>query len=385
MIKAALIVFVLILGLTFAPYWAGNTGYILINAGGYTLETSLIIFTALLLLAWVVIQALWRLLQQIFGAKFGAQKWLAKKREQRAVTDLRYAFNAWLQRDYEACAKLADKSKSHHPDPQLAYALAAAAYGECGAREQQRKILTEARVSGFDDEALELLQLLNTQNAEEALQLAQGLSKRRQLTPAQWQAIAEQLARFGHWNTLRDLLPTIEAKQALSATRLHKIKRLCYQAYFRGAGNSEALEQAWRGLSRTDRRQPSIRIAYIEVLVAKGQHRVAAKVAARSLKRGELNLHEVLALSPELWAQDETLHEWIGLQVKQQPQNVDVLLLYAATRFIAREFDLAERALREALSIRNEQYGYRLLGETLLANGRPENALQAFRKASGQR
>lgn len=385
MIKAALFILALILGIIVAPIWSGNTGYIMIQAWGYTLETSLVVFVVLLLAALGFIALFTKAFRAIVGGRLGTRKWLHAKREHRAVVQLRQAFNAWLQRDYEHCAKLADNSRSHHPDPQLAYALAAAAYGEIGEREQQRKLLTDARLAGFEDDALELLQLINTQDANEALTLAQGLSKRKKLTAAQWRAIAEQLARFGHWNTLRDLLPSIERQSALSATRLHKIKRLCFQAYFRTASNAQALEQAWRSLARNERNEPAVRIAYVEVLVAKGHHAIAAKVTAKGLKRGVLNLHEIIALSPELWASDETLHTWIGGYVKEHPNNADALLLYAATRFVERNFELAERALNQALAVRSDQYGYRLLGETLLATGKPEAALQAFRKASGVR
>jgi len=246
-------------------------------------------------------------------------------------------------------------------------------------------MLTEARVAGFADENLEILQLLNTQDAEEALALARTLSSRRKLNPALWRAIAEQLTRFAHWNTLRDLLPRIEASHALSESRLHKVKRLCYQAYFKQSSDSAKLLELWKQLDRKARRSPAIRMAYIEVLVSKGLYQIAAKVASNGLEKGILNLHEVITLAPEHWAHDESLHDWAAKTLKQHPKNADVLQLYAATRFIQKEYGLAEKALREALAVRPDQYSFRLLGETLLAANQPQAALEAFRKASGTR
>lgn len=385
MIKSSFIILAIVIGLIIAPYWSGHTGYVMVQVAGYTMETSLVVAVLLVVLTAIVGWFIVTLLRRLFLSRLWTKRWLKTRRERKAIKSLRAALDAWLNRDYQTSAELADKSKRHHPDPQLAYALAAAAYGEAGANDEQRRLLSEARVAGFNGESLEVLRLLNTNDANEALNLAQGLSTRKKLTPALWRAIAEQLARFEHWATLRELLPRIEKQKALPATRLHKLKRLCFQALFRAELSLDGLEKQWKGLSKAERRNPAVRIAYIEVLVIKGHHAVAAKVTERGLKRGELNLHEILTLSPELWAKDETLHTWVGQEVKANPESACALMLYAATRFIDNEYELAEQALREALRIHPEQYAYRLLGETMLAAGKPEGALQAFRKASGQR
>lgn len=385
MIKYSLIILAIVIGLVVAPFWSGNTGYVMVQAAGYTIETSLVVAVLLLFLVVVITWFIAALVKRLIHSKLWTKRWLKARRERKAIKNLRGSLDAWLNRDYQTSALLADKSKRDHPDPQLAYALAAAAYGEAGANDEQRRLLTEAHLAGFESESLEVLRLLNTNDAAEALSLAEGLSSRKKLTPALWRAIAEQLARFEHWSTLRDLLPRIEQQQALPPIRLHKLKRLCFQALFRAELSLAGFETTWKSLSKAERRNPAIRIAYIEVLVMKGHHAIAAKVTERGLKRGELNMHEIIALSPELWAKDESLQTWVGQKVKAEPDNADALTLYAATRFIDREYELAEQALREALLIQPEQYTYRLLGETLLAAGKPEGALQAFRKASGQR
>lgn len=385
MIKYSLIILAIVIGLIIAPFWSGNTGYVMVQAAGYTIETSLVVAVLLVALTAVILWLLGAVIRRLILSKMWTKRWLKARRERKAIQNLRSALDAWLNRDYQASALLADKSKADHPDPQLAYALAAAAYGEAGAGDEQRRVLSEARLAGFSGESLEVLRLLSTNDSAEALSLAEGLSSREKLSPALWRAIAEQLARFEHWATLRELLPRIEKQQALPPTRLHKLKRLCFQALFRAEMSLEGFQKQWKSLSKGERRNPAIRIAYIEVLVIKGHNAVAAKVTERGLKRGELNIHEIIALSPELWAQEESLHTWIAQKVKAEPENADALTLYAATRFIEKEYELAEKALREALLIKPEQYSYRLLGETLLAAGKPEAALQAFRKASGQR
>lgn len=383
MIKSALVVLAIIIGLLTAPYWGGNTGYVMVQLAGYTIETSVVVAVFIVTFVGLGLWLLLRFIRQLVFSKVATKKWLQARREQKAISLLRSALDAWLNRDFQTSAELADKSKKHHPDPQLAYALAAAAFGEAGASNDQRRILSEAKLAGFSGESLEVLRLLSTDVASEALDLAERLSARKKLTPALWRAIAEQLARFEHWPTLRDLLPRIEKQQAVSAIRLHKLKRLCYQALFKAELSLESLENCWKGLSKAQRRTAAIRIAYIEVLVMKGHHSVAAKVTERGLKRNELKLHEVVALAPELWANNEALSTWVGHAVKESPDNADALKLYAATRFIEKEYELAERALREALVIQPDPYAYRLLGETLLAANKPEGALQAFRKASG--
>ncbi|CUS47886.1 MAG: heme biosynthesis-associated TPR repeat domain protein [Idiomarinaceae bacterium HL-53] len=383
--KSFLLIVILLLGLLIAPVWSGHTGYLLIEAFGYTIETSVVVASVCLVLLWAAILLVWTLITRLFAGQLWTRRWLQGRREKRAVTQLRLALNAWFNRDYKAAAELADQSKLDHPDPQLAFALAAAAYGESGNLDAQRRMLTEARIAGFDDENLEILQLLNTQDAEEALTLARTLTTRKKLNPALWRAIAEQLTRFAHWNTLRDLLPRIEASHALLESRLHKIKRLCYQAYFKHTSDSEKLLELWKRLDRKARRNAAIRIAYVEVLVSKGLYQIASKVTSKGLARNCLNLHEVLLLSPEQWAHDESLHDWAASALKQHPKNPDILQLYAATRFIQKEYGLAEKALREALAARPEQSSFRLLGETLLAANQPQGALEAFRKASGTR
>ncbi|MCC5854709.1 MAG: hypothetical protein JJU10_03395 [Idiomarina sp.] len=385
MIKGLLLLAIIVLGLLVAPLWSGNTGYVLIAMGHYTIETSLVVAGALLAILLLAIWLLKIIVRRILAGQLWTRQWAEKRRERKAIQNLRAALGAWFHRDYETTARLAEKSKNHHPDPQLAFALAGAAYGELNAPEDQRRILTEARLAGLDDESLEILQLLSTSSAEEALDLAQDLLKKGHFTPAVLRAIAEQLARFGHWDTLRGLLPKLEDTRALTKSRLHKFTRLCFQSYFRSTTHGEGLEKSWKGLSRHQRRHPAIRIAYIEVLVSKGHLAIASKVAARGLERNQLNVAEILALAPEQWASDELMQEWVAKQVKSQPEQPDILLLYAASRFASKEYELAERALRETLALRPDQYAYRLYGETLLAAGKHEQALQAFRKASGHR
>lgn len=383
--KSFALILILILGLVVAPLWMGHTGYVLIEAAGYTIETSLVVAVACLLITWLFVVLLWGIVTRVFAGQLWTRKWLKNRRETKAVEQLRNALNAWFNRDYQTAAELADKSKLDHPDPQLAFSLAAAAYGENGDVESQRRMLTEARVAGFDDENLEILQLLNTQSPEEALTLSKSISSRRKLTPAMWRAIAEQLTRFAHWHTLREFLPKIESCRALSESRLHKIKRLCFQAYFRQASESSKLLELWKQLDRKSRRSSAIRIAYIEVLVGKGLFQVASKVTATGLEKDILELHEVIALAPERWAHDDSIQDWAAKAVKNQAKDPDSLLLYAATRYGQKEYTLAENALREALAVRPDQYGFRLLGEALLAANNPQQALEAFRKASGTR
>lgn len=385
MIKKSLFLLIVIAGFFLAPYWSGHTGYLLIQVAGYQIETSLVVTVFIFLITWGFILFLRAGVLKILASRRWTKNRLRNYRKNKAVRGLRASLYAWFNRDYEQSATLADKSKAHHPDPQLAYTLAAAAYGESGHLKEQARILVEAKLAGLHDDSLELLRLLNTTDPDEVATLAENMSLKSKRSPAVWRAIAEQLFKFELWEQLRTMLPIIEKQKALSDARLLKFKRFCYQDLFRHEISLDGLNKAWLALPRSARKNHAIRLAYIEVLIMKHHYEEASQITEQGLKRYGLKIKDILQLAPEAWATSPSLYQWIAQQVKEHPDHADVLFLYAATRFMAKEYELAEKALREGLALKPDVYGYLLLGETLYAANKTESALIAFRKASGRR
>ncbi|HET8816316.1 MAG TPA: heme biosynthesis HemY N-terminal domain-containing protein, partial [Pseudidiomarina sp.] len=102
--KGIALVIVLIAGLILGPLWAGNTGYVLISALGWTIELSLVAAIILLLLAVIIIRAVWRFLARIVrGTKWG-MRWFGQRRETKAANAYQEGLNHLLSGDYRAAS-----------------------------------------------------------------------------------------------------------------------------------------------------------------------------------------------------------------------------------------------------------------------------------------
>src|SRR5690554_7808314 len=99
--KTALVIVVLfIAGLLLGPLWSGNTGYVLISVGQWTIETSVVAALVMLVITIVILRALITFVARIVrGTKWGV-RWFGNRRVQKAENAFHEALLAINDGDY---------------------------------------------------------------------------------------------------------------------------------------------------------------------------------------------------------------------------------------------------------------------------------------------
>ena len=111
------------------------------------------------------------------GKRTGA-RWFRGRKQRKAQKQFNQALHAWLLKDYETAAKLAEAAAPALPQPQDAYLLAATAWQAVHNQAEQQRLLELAQLGDSKDLAVQLALLDNTKDPTKALALAKDLLAR---------------------------------------------------------------------------------------------------------------------------------------------------------------------------------------------------------------
>lgn len=378
---AWIIVLLLIAGLFIGPLWDGNTGYVLIAVGNYTIETSLVAAVILLVLAVVVLRVIWGFVMRLVRGTAWGMKWFGQRRTskaQQAVTD---GATALVHGDARTASSAFNRSWQLRHDGTVAlFASYTAAANEDYA--QAREWLQHAP----NPAALQLAETLFTlqQHPEQAEQRLSELQELRRQHPQHPQLLRLALQAYEHvhrWDEVLAALPDAERLAVLSATELSNLKERAYRERFLAVGREgpPALAAFWKSLARDERRAASVRQAYIGVLKTYQLIDAADKVAARGLKRGDLKLAHLL--DKQLLVAGVELRDYLQQQLKQHPEDGLLLQAMGQIAIATNEWALAERALRRASELVPSRRVWLDLAHVYAAQGNSQAALAAYEKA----
>ena len=378
---AWIIVLLLIAGLFIGPLWDGNTGYVLIAVGNYTIETSLVASVILIAVAFILVRFVWRLIMRLVQGTSWGIKWFGRRRDSKALSATEQAAAALVNGDYRAASSAFNRSWQLRHDGTVAL-LASYSAAKLEDFEQARDWLQHAPTP----EHIVLAETLFSmqENPKLAAQHVVEIQRLRQQYPQHPQLLRLALRAYEslhRWQDVIDSLADAERLQVFSATEQSLLTERAYREHFLALGRNgnNALQSGWRELSRDARRKAAVRRAYLQALVELQQEEAADKIAARGLKRGDLQLAELL--QQQLLVAGPELRDYLQQQLKQTPE--DGLLLQAMGQLAMRtkEWSLAERALRRAAELVPSQRLWLDLAQVYAAQGNSAAALSAYEKA----
>ena len=287
----------------------GDPGYVLVNVGQLSVETSFWFALAALVLAYVCARGLgaaWR-------ALFGVSGWWRQRQVRRTRKRTTDGLLAFQQGDWAAARKslLANVSAAEEPAINLIYA-ARAAYAE-GDSQQAEQLLRQAEAGLPVDQpaaALVRLEHLLDAGAEPPITALQQLRDRAPRSPGVLRALAIALERGEQWQLLRSLVADLRKQQALSAPALTELERRIWKGIAKGSATAPELQRAWGELSRTERTDSAYALAYAMAL-----HRLGADGDAESLLREAL---------PKVWQhQQVTLYGLLRADISKQLRQTE--------------------------------------------------------------
>ena len=366
-----------------------DSGHVVIAYGDWTIESSLLLFVAGMVILFIAFYYALRLWSGILKLPHRLQRW----RRQRCLAKVRMAYirgmTALNEGQWVMAEKWLLKRVRHSETPALHYLAAAQAAEAQGSTVRRDSYLRAALNHGpKTDMAVGLAQAdyyLQHQRADEARAILVDLHAAQPKHPATLKKLMEAYLAVEDWEGLLRIIPDLERRQVITVGKAETLQHVAYRALFaRAAGKKDAdyMRQLWERSPRHVRRNEDVLFDY-----------------ARALGNTDPQAGDQL----DLLLSDAIHRRWSDALVYAYgliPSNNPSTQLIYAERWLKHHADNAVLLLTLGrLCVRNQLWGkgcsyleaslaiepqaetYRELGALLERLKKPDTALECYRKA----
>jgi HemY protein len=259
---------------------ASDPGYLLITFHGWSVESTLIVAVAALLLLWLLLRSLLWLLRA---------PWVGWRKRQRRVARERLAGGllALEEGRWARADKLLGKA-SNEPALRLPALLAAhrAAHAR-GDATRASALLAEAGMAGGEAHArlLSVEHLIERQQFASAAELLEHAASNDALSPRGLELRLQALVGAGRADQALDLLPALRRCKVREGDSLACIETATIAAALAQAEGIGTLLTRWKNLGRPQRLQPDLVAAFASRAAALGDADEGAAAIERALKK----------------------------------------------------------------------------------------------------
>jgi HemY protein len=289
-----LILLALLLGAGLVALIEASPSYMLLSYGHYTLETSLWVGLAGLLLIAGLLYLLLRLPAKLFGRRNSVAGWVGGRRAEAASRLTSRGLIDFAEGNLGKSRRELLRGARSSAVPLINYLLAARASAQLGEPEKTHQYLGAALESEAEAEtAVDItraeLQLEAGQYAPAAATLA-----RARAGAARHPRVLELLRRAyqgaGDWQALAKLLPELRKHGALPEGELQALERQAFTALLQQGGERrdgeslERLQHCWQQMPAGLKQDPALIRVCAGLLLELGAHDAAGKLLVRALK-----------------------------------------------------------------------------------------------------
>lgn len=364
-----------------------NPGYVMIVREPLVLETSLAVFTVLLLALFAVFYILTRLATRILKAPEALERWRQTRRSRKSRESFQNGLLHALAGEWGTAEQSLLTSLHGADQPLLVWLALAAVAQQQNHREQRDQYLSRAQQQAGGHGLVARLMQAELQTRAGQLEPALATLVDLHSTHPQQPEVARRLLaayrELRDWGGLTHLLRELEHHNRLSAAERWPYELLLYQALLSLdlPPNARAtLDKAWNSVPKAFRQEPFLIAIYAQQLQRQGAADDAAQLLADALddkwddRLAEL-YGQIEGNQPQ--SQLERALEWLP-----QHENNAVLLLTLAQ--LARRAGQTERAQSWLTQCRAQGSGHKVdaeLGRLSEARGDKEQALAHYRRA----
>lgn len=230
MMRLFAVVLLALLGATaVAHFLLRDPGYVLIDYGNTSIETSLWVALFLLIVFFAALYGAMRLLALFVSERGKTRRWWLQKRSRRAHNTQLDGVLAFVEGRFEQAQKALVSSASSAEKPMLNYLLAARASHALGDAAKTAEYLHHAeQAAGDNDVAVLLAQAdlqLQSHQHNDALATLSRLKQRSQKNPVMLRQLAQVYRELKHWQPLLALGPALKKAKLFSAEELQALLR----------------------------------------------------------------------------------------------------------------------------------------------------------------
>jgi HemY protein len=379
--------------LLFASVWLGiqlhdDPGYVLIVLRHWSIESTVWIATAAMLLAFILLHLLFLSFGKITHFPKAFHHWASRRRALRAHNKTTQGLIAFSEGYWKAAKSHLIEALPNTETPLINYLIAARAAQELGDTKLRDNYLREAQQSMPDAKiAVELtqaqLQLAHHQ-WEQALATLRHLHDLAPRHPYVLKLLARLYESIHDWQHVITLLPELTRNHALSTNDL---QALTYRAY-EGALQHHVQHHTWDALDdlmnqlpKSLKYNPILIAAYARALITQHENTRAEACLRRALQK---NVDAILLDAySELDAQTSRLSTIESL-LKHHAHAAALQRCLAKLYYTQKLWGKAQVHLEQSLELEASPETYRLLGELLETLGNTSGAFDAYKNGLEQ-
>jgi HemY protein len=359
-----------------------DPGYVLLGYGQYSVETSLLMFAVVLVLAYLAVRALaglWRVPARV-------HRWGRRRQSRRLQLWFDDATRALAEGRFERAERRLGRLLKWPQAPLQAYLSAAQAASQVGADQRRDRYLQLALQRQPESEASILMQQAELQLANLQSDQAQTtLTRLKTLVPHNARTLRLLMQLYlqqQDWAGLRELLPELSRSQVLDETRWQKLAVQVYREQvlgFASANDLDGLNMAWKRLPPPVRQDRGLLAVYIEQLMRLGAHEPAARLLREQLGREwDQRLVHLFgdAQQPDAPAQQAQGEKWL----EKRPDDAVLLLALAKISRRNQLWGKARSYLEASIARQPTAEAYSLLGALLEQLDEPDKAAGCYRQ-----
>lgn len=273
-------------------------GYMLIQVGGYTLETTVALGVIVILLVLGLGWLLWGTLTTVREVPYRLTEKRRQRRLRRSLDLLERGLLALERGDSKQAQTLLSRGARLSDRPHAFYLEAArAAHANRLEPEAERFLQMAQQGQGEDELAATLLRAefeMESDRFDHALSLLSNLERRAEDSPYILRRLLRLYRNVEDWEGVLRILPRLRRLRALDAESAYEegvqARSACLELA-RRYGNSEDMERHWEATDRRERLDPRIVAPRVRWLLSQEEYEAAARLLEQTLKRnwrGEL-------------------------------------------------------------------------------------------------
>ena len=353
---------------------AEDPGSVVLRMRGWSLETSVVVAAIGLVLIWAALSVIWRLL------RWPARAWThgQRRRSRERLASGRTALAEGRFQQAERCLSAAAQRDETRASALLALADAAQARG---ADDRAREVLAQAEsIAPAAAQTVRARHLLKNNDPVQAMAVLKVAREKGDLTPLGARLLVESALQSGDAETALAALEPLRRSQAFTSRKIDVLAERVYIAVVASATTIDALNTTWKSLSKEQRRDPDLIVAYARRSVALHSPMAAVDMIETAQRAG---WSEILAAAygelglVELEARKRTAEGWL----KVAPNSPALLLTLARLHLAAGQRSRAREDLDRALAAGESAAAWELYGDIAGADGDSPSAAVSYANA----
>lgn len=374
----------LIIGLRYIAAHGGS-GYVIVGIGQWSVETSLLLTTVVLVLAFVLLYFTVRLIVTAVRLPKILQQRSYEQRSKRSQEALLAGLIESAEGNFETAEKHLIRHAANSGVPLINYLTAARAAQSRGALEQRDEYLKLAQESMPEAElAIGLtkaeLQLSN-QQFEEALESLTQLDKIAPSHAAVLKLMHQAYASVADWQGLSLIIPKLQSNKVLMEAEIKLLETETFSSLIKqqsATRDAVALRNLWLEIPEHIRKTSGILQLYCAAMIEAGAEAEVEPVVRQAI--GKEWSETLLVLygcihmpdTPDQLAKAEI---WL----KSHPNDAILLRVLGKLSLRANQLDKAKTYLQGSLAAEPSVEAYQLMGDVLMKESNPLQACQFFR------